>query len=110
MFRQPVVDGLYERSLTAAVRAQHALETAAVIHVDCDLYSSGCTINLTRVRGARMERNTFHRDLEQILVGLSDREKKGVMLFYGLSDGQEMSYADLGRRLNISREGARRYC
>jgi hypothetical protein len=27
---------------------------------DCDLYSSGCTINLSRVRGARMERNTFH--------------------------------------------------
>lgn len=56
---------------------------------------------------ARMERNTFHRDLVGILENLSDREKKGVLLFYGLTDGKEMSYADLGRRLHISREGAR---
>jgi len=26
---------------------------------DCDLYSSGCTINLTNVTGARLERNAF---------------------------------------------------
>jgi len=56
---------------------------------------------------ARMERNTFHKDLVGILQDLSDREKKGVLLFYGLTEGKEMSYADLGRRLHISREGAR---
>jgi RNA polymerase primary sigma factor len=56
---------------------------------------------------ARMEKNTFHRDLEGILESLSEREKQGVLLFYGLTEGREMSYADVGRRLRISREGAR---
>ena len=89
-------------------------EVAARLGVSMDDYQSG-HVAAAGANGAermsdveaRMERNTFHRDLVGILENLSDREKKGVLLFYGLTDGKEMSYADLGRRLHISREGAR---
>lgn len=56
---------------------------------------------------SRLERLTFHKDLKQIMEPLSDRERKGVLLFYGLADGKQMNFADLGRRLRMSREGAR---
>ena len=41
------------------------------------------------------------------LAELSGREKTGIELFYGLRDGQAHNYADIGRELDMSREGAR---
>lgn len=38
--RTTVVRGLYEHSLTREVKTQHELRRAAVVHIDCDLYSS----------------------------------------------------------------------
>jgi RNA polymerase sigma factor (sigma-70 family) len=56
---------------------------------------------------ARLEETTFRKDLSELLVELSPRERRGVLLFYGLAEGEEMTFAALGRKLNISREGAR---
>lgn len=56
---------------------------------------------------ARLEHSTLRKDLDDVFSGLSAREKDGVLLFYGLAEGEPMTFADLGRRLNISREGAR---
>ena len=67
----------------------------------------GGTIENTSEVEARMERKTFHRDLQEILSPLSDREREGVLLFYGIRDGRQLNFADLGRRLRMSREGAR---
>ena len=38
--RVRVVEGMYSDTLTAETKARHGLTKAAVVHVDCDLYSS----------------------------------------------------------------------
>lgn len=112
--RKPTVKELAER-LKVPEAVLHDTVSNIPEYVSMDDYQSGHvaasagqvgTERMSDVE-ARMERNTFHRDLVDILGNLSDREKRGVLLFYGLTDGKEMSYADLGRRLHISREGAR---
>jgi len=40
MRRVVVVEGLYNESLTTAVKKHHALTKAAVVHIDCDHYLS----------------------------------------------------------------------
>lgn len=58
-----------------------------------------------------VEKSITHKTLQTALLGmlnvLSEREKNGVKLFFGLTGGEEMNYAALGRQLEISREGAR---
>jgi hypothetical protein len=57
---------------------------------DCDLTSSGCTIKLTRVRGARMERNTF--DLGR-LGGCGVFEGEGLLLADNQFVGSDLTAA-----------------
>jgi len=45
--------------------------------------------------------------LEVLMEGLSDSERRGVELYYGLHGGAENNYAQIGRELSMSREGAR---
>lgn len=40
MSRAVIVEGLYSDSLNQTVKEKHGLRRAAIIHVDCDLYSS----------------------------------------------------------------------
>ncbi|MBI3890343.1 MAG: hypothetical protein HY303_02290 [Candidatus Wallbacteria bacterium] len=58
-----------------------------------------------------VEKSIQHKTLQASLLAmldvLSEREKEGVKLFFGLTGGEEMNYAALGRQLKISREGAR---
>lgn len=60
---------------------------------------------------SRVERNVTQEHLRSVILDmldcLSERERTGVKLFYGLTGGPQMNYASLGRRLSISREGAR---
>ena len=42
--RVTTVQGYYDQSLTAACRQQHALDRAAIVHVDCDLYESTVSV------------------------------------------------------------------
>jgi len=114
LHRKPTIQELSDR---LKVAPQVLQETMSYIpeYVSMDDYLQGHITAAGPAHGAermsdveaRLEQNTFHKDLLDILQNLSDREKKGVILFYGLTDGEEMSYADLGRRLKISREGAR---
>lgn len=114
LHRKPTLE-----ELSAHMQVDHAIlqETVSAIpeYISMDDYlqrtlSSGATgkePEQTSEVESRLERNTFHKDLVELLANLSEKEKKGVILFYGLVDGEDMSYADLGRRLKISREGAR---
>ncbi|NJK39777.1 MAG: RNA polymerase sigma factor SigC [Oscillatoriales cyanobacterium RM2_1_1] len=52
-------------------------------------------------------RESLHRDLQQLLVDLSDRERDVIQMRYGLGDGQAYSLADIGRALELSRERVR---
>lgn len=42
--RVRVVEGLYDETLTAETKRRHDLRRAAVVHVDCDLYSSAVRV------------------------------------------------------------------
>ena len=46
-------------------------------------------------------------DLEQVMAGLTQRQREIVTLRYGLVDGQPKSLAEIGRYLNLSRERVR---
>lgn len=39
-----IIEGLYSQSLTQEVRVQHQLNSAALVHINCDLYSSTCDV------------------------------------------------------------------
>jgi len=114
LHRKPTIQELSERLKVSPSVLQDTISYIPE-YVSMDDYLQGHLSATSPTHGAermsdveaRFEKNTFHKDLLDILQNLSDREKKGVILFYGLTDGREMSYADLGRRLNISREGAR---
>lgn len=54
-----------------------------------------------------IQHKTLQSSLGSMLDVLSEREREGVKLFFGLTGGEEMNYAALGRQLKISREGAR---
>lgn len=53
------------------------------------------------------ERNEARSVIGSALSELSGRERTGIELFYGLRNGQAQNYADIGRELDMSREGAR---
>ncbi|MGF1494864.1 MAG: RNA polymerase sigma factor SigC [Microcoleaceae cyanobacterium] len=52
-------------------------------------------------------RESLHRDLQQLLADLSERERDVIQMRYGLGDGQTYSLADIGRALELSRERVR---
>ena len=56
---------------------------------------------------SRVDRTRLRGVLEDIVRDLPDRDRQGVRLYFGLDGGAGMNYADLGRSLEMTREGAR---
>lgn len=52
-------------------------------------------------------RESLHRDLQNLLAELTDREREVIQLRYGLDDGKSYSLAEIGRVLELSRERVR---
>jgi RNA polymerase nonessential primary-like sigma factor len=52
-------------------------------------------------------RESLHRDLQQLLADLSDRERDVIQMRYGLGNGHTYSLAEIGRELELSRERVR---
>lgn len=114
--RKPSLDELSERlqvdteTLEETIRAMPeyvSMDEVLAGHSSSFGASGGGTVENASQVEARLERNTFHRDLKEILAPLSEKEREGVVFFFGLTDGKQMNFADLGRRLRMSREGAR---
>ncbi len=51
--------------------------------------------------------NSMHQDIQELLSGLSPKEKEVLLLRFGLEDGEEWSLAKIGEKLNLSRERVR---
>ena len=52
-------------------------------------------------------REALHRDLQQLLADLTDRERDVILMRFGLGDGHCYSLAEIGRALDLSRERVR---
>jgi RNA polymerase nonessential primary-like sigma factor len=52
-------------------------------------------------------REALHRDLQQLLADLTDRERDVILMRFGLGDGHSYSLAEIGRALDLSRERVR---
>ena len=52
-------------------------------------------------------RESLHRDLQQLLADLTERERDVILMRFGLGDGQPYSLAEIGRALELSRERVR---
>ncbi len=55
----------------------------------------------------QLMRESLHRDLQQLLADLSDRERDVIQMRYGLGNGHTYSLAEIGRELELSRERVR---
>ncbi|MDY7019852.1 MAG: RNA polymerase sigma factor SigC [Cyanobacteriota bacterium] len=55
----------------------------------------------------KLMRESLHRDLQQLLTDLSDRERDVIQMRYGLGNGRTYSLAEIGRELDLSRERVR---
>lgn len=55
----------------------------------------------------KLMRESLHRDLQQLLADLSDRERDVILMRYGLGNGHTYSLAEIGRELELSRERVR---
>ncbi len=55
----------------------------------------------------KLMRESLHRDLQQLLADLSDRERDVIQMRYGLGNGHTYSLAEIGRELELSRERVR---
>ncbi|MEO0947462.1 MAG: RNA polymerase sigma factor, RpoD/SigA family [Cyanobacteria bacterium J06641_5] len=51
--------------------------------------------------------SSLQRDLERLMADLTPQQREVVALRYGLGDGQPLTLASIGNRLNISRERVR---
>lgn len=56
---------------------------------------------------SRVDNRRLRGVLEEMVEDLPDRDRQGVRLYFGLDGGVGMNYADLGRSLEMTREGAR---
>lgn len=56
---------------------------------------------------ANVDQGRLRRGLEQLVSNLPVRDREGVRLYFGLDGGHGMNFADLGRSLSMTREGAR---
>ncbi|NET32188.1 MAG: RNA polymerase sigma factor SigC [Cyanothece sp. SIO1E1] len=52
-------------------------------------------------------RESLHRDLQQLLADLTNRERDVIRMRFGLGDGNPYSLAEIGRALDLSRERVR---
>ncbi|WP_250123131.1 RNA polymerase sigma factor SigC [Chroococcidiopsis sp. CCMEE 29] len=52
-------------------------------------------------------REALHRDLQNLLTDLTDRERDVILMRFGLGDGHSYSLAEIGRALDLSRERVR---
>lgn len=52
-------------------------------------------------------REALHRDLDQMLADLSNRERAVILMRYGLGDGHPYSLSEIARALELSRERVR---
>ena len=52
-------------------------------------------------------KNSMTQDIRELLSELSPKEKEVLSLRFGLEDGQEWSFASIGKRLNLSSERVR---
>ncbi len=55
----------------------------------------------------KLMRESLNRDLQKLLADLSERERKVILMRYGLGDGHPYSLAEIGRALELSRERVR---
>lgn len=55
----------------------------------------------------RVRTSQLRKDLDRSLAALPDRDRRGVELFFGLKGPSLESFAELGRALSMTREGAR---
>jgi len=55
----------------------------------------------------QLMRESLHRDLQQLLADLGDREREVIQMRYGLGNGHTYSLAEIGRELELSRERVR---
>ena len=49
----------------------------------------------------------LHRDLQHLLTDLTERERDVILMRFGLGDGHCYSLAEIGRKLDLSRERVR---
>lgn len=52
-------------------------------------------------------RESLHRELQDLLADLTNRERDVIAMRYGLGDGRPYSLAEIGRALDLSRERVR---
>lgn len=55
----------------------------------------------------QVDQGRLRQALEDLVNGLPPRDQRGVRLYFGLDGQGSMNYADLGRSLEMTREGAR---
>lgn len=55
----------------------------------------------------RLVRDALKQDLHQLLQGLTGREQEVIAMRFGLADGTAYSLAEIGRRMELSRERVR---
>ncbi len=121
LHRKPTVDELATSMKTTRKSVQDTLNLIPeYLNID-DCLGSATTSDIEDGRStssghlssvpSTVERSIQHKTLKASLLKmlgiLSAREKEGVKLFFGLTGGEDMNYAELGRNLKISREGAR---
>jgi RNA polymerase sigma factor (sigma-70 family) len=68
---------------------------------------SGNDIDQPHPAEAREDQRRLRRALGLAVNELPSRDQRGVRLYFGLEGGEGMNFADLGRRLDMTREGAR---
>ena len=99
--------GLEEiRKYLSANRKPLSLDAQLGEELDTDL-SEMIEDNYTASPFDYATQNSLHQDVRELLSELSPTEREVLSLRFGLEDGEEWSLSQIGKRLNLSREGVR---